>query len=607
MTDFLQRLKQRKLVQWAIAYVAFAFALIQVFDVVADSYDWPRTAMHIVFGLLVLGFVVTLILAWYHGERGAQRISGPELLLIALALLIGGGLLWHFARAPTETSSTQTLASAGSTGAAQRNPGTGAPATAHAALSAATEASASSAAFNPPADSIAVLPFANRSGEKSQQYFSDGITEELTGALGQNTGLSVIAWETASHYRDGTHTPAEIGKALNVAQILDGGIQRAGDEVRVSAELVSTVTGRQLWSSHYDATLKNIFAVQDQITGAIAGALKVRFAGMQAAPTQNPQAHEFYLKALAATNLFRVTDAQTDYQQALKLDPDYADAWAGLANVYVMEPQVTALPLQQALPKARAAANKALALDPHNSVAVEALAEADYLAGDTAKAQAGVARALELDPNNAMAHLIYGYMLPLKQGLVQFQEAARLAPDNGVVQNTLASDYADLRDWPAALRTYRTLNKVVPNPVGNALNLAYVYSQMQRDQQAVEVFDQLHPTTSFGKQYVAAFKLTYQARLQPALKPQALAAVDKLPGRKTGADGVLIQLYLALDAKARVMQLLPDFCARSRVNCGDLGVSPMFTALHGDQRFEALVKQYGSVMDSVAPASATSR
>ncbi|HZX72050.1 MAG TPA: hypothetical protein VFE77_14650, partial [Rhodanobacter sp.] len=534
MPDFLQRLKQRKLVQWAIAYVAFAFALIQVLDVVADSYGWPRMAMHIVFGLLVLGFVVTLILAWYHGERGAQRISGPELLLIALALLIGGGLLWHFARAPTETSSTQTLAAARGPGAAQRNLGTGAPATAPTALSAATEAPASSAAFNPPADSIVVLPFANRSGDKSQQYFSDGITEELTSALGQNTGLSVIAWETASHYRDGTHTPAEIGKALNVAQILDGGIQRAGDEVRVSAELVSTVTGRQLWSSHYDATLKNIFAVQDQITGAIAGALKVKFAGMQAAPTQNPQAHEFYLKALAANNLGRLADAQTDFQQALKLDPNYADAWAGLAGVYVAMPQITTLPLQQALPEARAAANKALALDPRNAAAVTALATADFLAGDIAKAQAGVARALELDPNNAMAHLLYGAMLPLKQGLVQFKEAARLAPDSNATQNTLASNYADLRDWPAALRTYRTLNKVAPNPAGNALNLAYVYSQMQRDQQAVEVFDQLHPTTSFGKQYVAAFKLTYQARLQPALKPQALAAVDKLPGR-TGA------------------------------------------------------------------------
>jgi tetratricopeptide (TPR) repeat protein len=258
------------------------------------------------------------------------------------------------------------------------------------------------------------------------------------------------------------------------------------------------------------------------------------------------------------------------------------------------------------LPKGRAAANKALALDPRNAAAVTALATADYLAGDIAKARAGVARALELDPSNAMAHLLYGAMLPLKQGLVQFKEAARLAPDSTGAQNTLASTYADHRDWPAALRTYRTLNKVAPNPVSNAVNLAFIYSQMQRDQQAVEVFDQLHPATSVGKQNVAAFKLTYPSRLQPALKPQALAAVDKLPGRKTGAAGVLIQLYMALDAKAPAMQLLPGFCAIDRFNCGDLGVSPMFTALHGDPRFEQLVKQYGTMMDNAAPASASS-
>jgi len=110
VNDFLHRLKQRKIVQWAIAYVAGSFALIQVLDVVSDSYVWPRSVMHIVFGLLALGFVVVLVMAWYHGERGAQRISGPELLLIALVLAVGGGLLWHL-RAVARRRSTTSLQS----------------------------------------------------------------------------------------------------------------------------------------------------------------------------------------------------------------------------------------------------------------------------------------------------------------------------------------------------------------------------------------------------------------------------------------------------------------------------------------------------------------
>src|SRR5690348_3198547 len=153
MAEFLARLKQRKLVQWALAYVAFAFALIQVLDVVADSYDWPHSAMHVVFGLLALGFVIALVLAWYHGERGAQRVSSTEIVILALLLAIGGGLLWRFERATPATSPE----------AAQRNPGE----------------TAATQAIPIPAKSVAVLPLSNESGEKDQQYFSDGLSEDL--------------------------------------------------------------------------------------------------------------------------------------------------------------------------------------------------------------------------------------------------------------------------------------------------------------------------------------------------------------------------------------------------------------------------------------------
>ena len=157
MTEFIARLKQRKLVQWALAYVAFAFALIQVLDVVADSYDWPHSAMHVVFGLIALGFAIALLLAWYHGERGAQRVSGAELLLIALVLAIGGGLLWRFERAPNALA---VAAQTRSPDAAQRNPG-------------ATPSTIPIAAI--PAKSIAVLPFENLSGDKDNAYFADEI------------------------------------------------------------------------------------------------------------------------------------------------------------------------------------------------------------------------------------------------------------------------------------------------------------------------------------------------------------------------------------------------------------------------------------------------
>ena len=336
---FFARLKQRKLVQWAIAYGAFAFALIQVLDIVADSYHWPDQAMHIVFGLLALGFLVALILAWYHGERGAQRISGPELLLIALVLAVGGGLLWHFGKTGSPVEATN------------------APANVASSQEPAPASSPASAPFNPPAGTLAVLPFTNLDGDPKQQYFSDGITEELTNALGQNAALTVIAWDTASKFRDNHESPNAIGAALNVANLVHGSIEREGGMIRVIAELVDTRTGKQVWSDHYDDSAANVFQVQDKISAAIADALKVKFASLGPAPTVNPEAHDLVLKARAlmetAHTAAPIEQARTLYEQAIAIDPGYADAHAGLARAWLDLTQYSTLTLKDALPKRR--------------------------------------------------------------------------------------------------------------------------------------------------------------------------------------------------------------------------------------------------------------
>src|SRR4029453_10265585 len=154
MSEFLQRLKQRKLVQWMVAYVAAAFALLQGIDIVAQRFGWPEQTMRLVIITLSVGLFVTLVLAWYHGERGAQRVTGTELLILALVLAIGGGLLWRFAsitRGTTEQSVATRLAAE------------------------------SKSEVN--AKSVAVLAFANLSDDKGSEYFSDGISEELLTVL----------------------------------------------------------------------------------------------------------------------------------------------------------------------------------------------------------------------------------------------------------------------------------------------------------------------------------------------------------------------------------------------------------------------------------------
>ena len=193
MIEFVARLKQRKVVQWSIAYLAFGFSLIQVVDVVAGSYGWPHLVMHLVFGLLVLGFIVALLLAWYHGERGAQSVSGPELLLIALALAIGGGLLWHFGKGSSpatpiaaEGGHVQSVTVAHST-----------PAEAAVADAGRSPPSASAGPF---AKSIAVLPFKSLSADPDNAYFAAGIQDLILTKLADIGGLRVVSRTSTERY-----------------------------------------------------------------------------------------------------------------------------------------------------------------------------------------------------------------------------------------------------------------------------------------------------------------------------------------------------------------------------------------------------------------------
>jgi len=589
---FWGRLKQSKLVQWALAYIAAAFAFVQGLDVIAQRFGWPERIEKVIILALAVGFLVALVLAWYHGERGAQRVGGSELLIIALLLAIGGGVLWAYARSPATpvvaVTKPATPASAASVQIAAR-------------------------AFDPPADTLVVLPFANLGGDPKQQYFSDGITEELTNALGQNTTLRVIAWDTASKFRDSRRPATDIAKTLNVANVLTGKILRQGSEVRVIVELVNARTGYQAWSSHYDDSLANIFQVQDKISASIASALKVKFASTRATRAVDPQAHDLVLKGAALMRTTRTAaafeQARKYFEQAIALDPGYADAHAGVAGAWLDLTQYSTLPLTEALPKAHAEATKALALDPDNVYALITLANIDATEGRSDEAEAGYERALKLDPSNAIAHLDYALMLPLRQSLAESLEAVRLDPERATAQNNLALAYLDLGEYRNALPAAQALMRVAPDSADSAFLLAVNYALLNRVEDAVKVFDQAKPETSLAKQLIAASRLAYQSLLDPKLRPQALAAANALRRRNDldpSAVADLTQIYSRLGEYKAMLDLLPGMCTASPTGCSDLSVNPVFLPVHGNPAFEALVKKYDTTSQPAAASTSSS-
>ena len=328
MTDFIERLKQRKLVQWSLAYVAFAFAMIQGVDVVAQQFGWPEGVRRGITLALVLGFFVVLVLAWYHGERGAQRVNGTELLIITLLLAVGGGVLWRYARAPV-------VSAAGSS--------------ASAAIATASSPVATPIRANIPAKSIAVLPFENLSDDKDNVFFSDGLSEEILNSLARIDGLRVIGRTSSFQFKGKDVDSSTIGGRLGVANLLEGSVRREGERARVTAQLIRASDGTQLWSQTYDRTVTDSLAVQLDIAEQVAGVLNVvlddrQRARMRAAGVKNVDAFIAYQKgwklyidahAKPGVNLIDgLRQANVEFDKATALDPDFSFAYYAEADLY---------------------------------------------------------------------------------------------------------------------------------------------------------------------------------------------------------------------------------------------------------------------------------
>jgi TolB-like protein len=409
MADLWQRLQQRKLVQWALAYFAAAFALLQGVDIVAQRFAWPNAIERGLIIVVCCGFLVTLLLAWYHGERGAQKINGTELLLLALLLLVCAGLLWKFA---------------------DSEPAPAAPPQASVASAVSTSVPVPAAGI--PVKSVAVLPLAN-GGREGQQFFSDGLSESLIIALSQFDGLKVIGRNSSFQFRDTKDDSAIIGHKLGVAHLLEGSVQHAGDVVRISVELIDAASGQTRWSQHYDRPYKDLFKLQDEITNAVAGALQANLLSPNLAaqhsdrpPSGNIEAYNAFLQGLKHWHDEDFPKAAEDMTKAVLLDPSYAVAWAHLSGswstvaAFWNEPAAVGL---EHMRESRRAADKALQLAPGLGAAHAASAYLQFYNFDYRGALDECHRAVQLAPRDGTVLNGCGFVLG---GIGKLGEAIQL-------------------------------------------------------------------------------------------------------------------------------------------------------------------------------------
>jgi TolB-like protein/thioredoxin-like negative regulator of GroEL len=533
---FFADLKRRKVFRAVAVYGAVSFGVIQVADPVGDALRLPEWFLPAILGLLLLGFPIVVAMAWAlevtpEGVRRSRKAEPEELERIASqsrARRWGAGLL-------AVAGVVALVAGAWFAGRSMASATAAGPA---------TEAEADG---GPPERSIAVLPFADMSPSGDQEYFSDGISEELLNLLAKVPELRVAARTSSFAFKGENVEVPEIGEALNVAHVLEGSVRKAGERIRVTAQLIRADDGYHVWSETWNRTLDDIFAIQDEIAADVVDQLRITL--LDEAPTveeTDTEAYALVLRARHALTGFTQESpvrAERLLEEALAIDPDYAPAWVELAAVRYRYAGLGA-PWDSIAPHVEEAANRALEIDPRNARAHGALGALALHSGELREAARHHSRALALDPGDARvigsAATVLMALNRLEESRALMLERIRRDPVSVAGHQNLGLLEVALRRFEPAEKAFRTALELAPDasgirsmlgsallyqgrpetglaatlddnaPVWQALSLVEIYHELGRHEESDErlrwLIDNHARGTAFNIAYVVAYR-----------------------------------------------------------------------------------------------------
>ncbi|TMB27517.1 MAG: hypothetical protein E6J65_05220 [Deltaproteobacteria bacterium] len=566
----LAELKRRRVFRALIGYGIAAFAVLQIVEPVTHGLHWPEPVLSYVVVALAAGFPIVVALAWIFDVSGGRiertapasgsRIGGVRLALAFIAigaLAAAPGVLWYFVVRGGSRST---------------------PATAQ-------------------TPSIAVLPFVNLTGDKENEYFSDGITEEIINALANVEGLRVVARTSAFSFKGKDVNVRKIGEELNVATVLEGSVRRDGNQLRVSAQLIGALDGYHLWSRIYDRELKNIFAVEDELARAIVDALKPRLIvarpRLVAQSTANAKAHDLYLRGRFFWNQRNkegLAKAAALFEQAIAADPTYALAHTGLADCYNLSIDYGGGRAADALPKAKVHALKALELDDslgEAHVSLASIIEHDY---DWTASEREFKRAIELKPGYATGHHWYALQLAARgrmgDAMAEAERALELDPTSLVVNTVVALVFYHQREYDRAIeQALRTL-ELDRTWAPARLWLVFSYEQRGRLADALGVLDQANnPSNMLAG--VRAELLALSGDREGARR--LLATVESRFAAEPIPRSIFARIHLALGDTDAVFAWLEKAVEERDQSSRSLKTSPQWDSIRSEPRFQALL------------------
>jgi TolB-like protein/Tfp pilus assembly protein PilF len=571
--NFFAELKRRNVYKVAVAYVVVAWLLIQAASIILPTFEAPGWVMKVVIAALAIGFPIAVVLAWafeitpegivradeVDPNKSITRKTGRRLtaLIVLIGILAAGLFVIQKFKRVAETA-PKTVAS---TTVSQND------------------------------KSVAVLPFDDLSAKHDQQFFGDGLAEELLNVLVQIDGLSVASRTSSFAFKGKNLSIPDIASTLGVAHIVEGSVRRVDNRLRVTAQLIDVATDRHLWSQTFDREVTDIFAIQDEIARSIADALKVRLGGAadKKAGTENVEAYELYLLGLYYLNQ-RTEDSMRKaldiFQRASERDPSFARAYAGLSMTYALLPGYAAFDRDLANREALVSARKAVALDPKNAEALTALAQSYFDQAKVPQAVDAFDRAIAANPRYALARHWKGITLTavgrLAEGEAELRAARALDPASLPLQSFLSVNLAQQGRLEEALAEALDLLRRAPD-YRNGLHQAFVQAAMLgRAREYVGLLERYFRV--IGEDPTLAGTIV-DAIEKPALRPAAIAALEPVASRHGtgGKKNQMTALFALLKAESQTLDLLeqPEFEWFAH--------SPLFDFLRGNPRYEALL------------------
>jgi len=455
--------------------------------------------------------------------------------------------------------------------------------------------------------SVAVMPFVNASNDPNSEYLSDGITESLINNLSQLPNLTVMARSSVFRYKGRDVDPQTVAKDLKVQALVTGRIVQHGDQLIISSELIDARTNRNLWGDQYDRKVADALSVQQEITGAISAKLRERLSGetqkqVAKGGTSDPEAYQLYLKGLYywEKRTPETLDKAKDYfSQAIERDPAYAMAYVGLANYYVAAPDYGPIPENVAAPKAKAAAEKALAIDPSSAEAHAALGGSLWSLFDFSAAEAEFKRALEINPNLAHAHHWYGLFLSWEarhpEALAHLRRAIELDPLNLQYQSNFGQVLANAGQTEVALEQLKKTLEMDPNFAYAHVELRNIYRDMGKYDLSLEEWKEAS-TLNNDREEITIAAGTAEVYAKSGTKAAIAREIElrkELAKRRYVDPTEIAYLYALLGDKEQTFAWLDKARAEKTAGLEPVKIVHALEQWHSDARYVALLKELG--------------